>query len=69
MPNLTLNPGVTAIASMTWDPTPDTGGSGLAGYRFEWDHAPVTLPNGPLNLGPVTSVVSHDPRQLPAEVA
>jgi hypothetical protein len=42
--------------TMMWDPTPDGGGSGLAGYTYLWDHNPITQPQLPLNLGPVTSV-------------
>jgi hypothetical protein len=45
--------------TMTWDPTLDSGGSGLAGYSYVWDHNPITQPQAPLNLGPVTSVVTN----------
>ncbi|HTF89420.1 MAG TPA: S8 family serine peptidase [Planctomycetota bacterium] len=42
--------------TMVWDPTADSGGSGLAGYTYVWDHNPITSPSLPLNLGPVTTV-------------
>ncbi len=47
------------MVAMSWDPTADGGGSGMAGYRYVWDHSPITLPLGPLNLGVVTSVVTQ----------
>jgi len=42
--------------TMVWDPTADSGGSGLAGYTYVWDHNPLTQPQVPINLGPVTTV-------------
>ncbi|MBK8180298.1 MAG: S8 family serine peptidase [Planctomycetes bacterium] len=47
----------TAI-SMSWDPTTDGGGSGMAGYSYFWDHNPIAQPVPPANLAVVTSVAT-----------
>ncbi|MCC7011758.1 MAG: S8 family serine peptidase [Planctomycetes bacterium] len=45
--------------TMTWDPCSDSGGSGLAGFSYMWDHLPVSTPDASLELGAsATSVVS-----------
>jgi hypothetical protein len=44
-PNITVN----------WNPTPDSGGSGLAGYYVDWDHVPSGPASGANTVGPVTS--------------
>ena len=54
------------MLAMSWDPTADGGGSGLAGYVYAWDHNPSNLPSPPTPLGPVTSVVTQlAPSALP----
>jgi hypothetical protein len=51
-------PKCSSSITMTWDPGTDGGGSGMAGYAYVWDHAPITLP-GAINLGNVSSLVSN----------
>ncbi|HTF87574.1 MAG TPA: S8 family serine peptidase [Planctomycetota bacterium] len=46
------------MVAMSWNSTPDSGGSGLKGYRSSWDHNPVANPLT-LTLGPVTGVVTQ----------
>jgi serine protease AprX len=52
------NPNIT----VTWDPTPDGGGSGMAGYYWNWSHVASESPGvGNPPLGVVTSFASALP--------